>query len=110
MKTEGLTRHALTRMAQRAIGEDDPELILRVGTEVEDGYLVRAKDCQSVERQLKRLAHRVRRLQGKRVVVAGDRIVTVYHTCSGTERRLLRGTEERVLADGKRQWQKRFSG
>ena len=110
MKTEGLTGtgHALTRMAQRAIREDDLALILWVGTEVEGGYLVRAKDCQSVERQLKRLAHRVRRLQGKRVVVAGNRIVTVYHTCSATERRLLRGTEEHMLADGKRQWKKRL--
>jgi hypothetical protein len=99
MKTKSLTRHALTRMAQRAIGGDDLDLILWVGTEVEDGYLVRAKDCQAVERKLKHLMHRVRRLEGKRVVFAGNRIVTAYHASPGTERRLLRGAKQRALAD-----------
>lgn len=99
MKTEGLTQHAMIRMAQRAIGEEDLDLILWVGTQVEDGYLVRAKDCQAVERKLKQLMHRVRRLQGKRLVVAGNCIVTVYHAEAGTERRLLRGVKDRTLAD-----------
>jgi hypothetical protein len=99
MKTEGLTRHAVTRMAQRAIGGDDLELIVWVGTEIKDGYLMREKDCQSAQRLLRQLIHRIRRLQGKRLVVAGNRIVTAYHASAETERRLLRGAEERVLAN-----------
>jgi hypothetical protein len=99
MKTERLTRHALTRMGQRGIGNDDLDLILWVGTEVEGGYFLRAKDCQAFERKLKRLISRARRLQGKRVVVADNRIVTAYHARPKTERRLLRGAEERALSD-----------
>lgn len=66
MTGEGLTQHALIRMAQRAIKEDDLDLIMRIGTKVEDGYLVRAKDCQTFERTLKKLMDRVWRLNCKR--------------------------------------------
>jgi hypothetical protein len=58
---------------------------------------VRAKDCQVVERALKRLMERVRRLNDKRVVVAGDRVVTAYRAHPTKERRLLRHAEQRAM-------------
>lgn len=92
-----VTAHAGTRMVQRAIRDDDLELITWIGTEVEGGYLVRKRDSQAVERQLKLLMDRLRRLQGKRVVIADGRIVTVYHARQTKERRLLRHAEQRSM-------------
>jgi hypothetical protein len=91
-----LTAHARMRMSQRGIANDDLELIKWIGTEVEGGYLVREKDYQALDRQLKRLRDHARRLVGKRLVVEGNRLVTAYHATRTKERRLLRGAEERL--------------
>ena len=100
MMTDRITQHALTRMAQRAIRHDDLDLIARIGTEVEDGYLVRTKDCQTFEHALKQLIKQAWRLNGKRVVVAGDRVVTAYHACPTKKRQLLRHAEQRAVHTG----------
>jgi hypothetical protein len=96
MKINGMTRtrHAQTRMAQRAIGEDDLEFIARWGTPVEGGYLFREKDFQSFERDLKKQRERARRLINKRLVVKDGRFVTVYHARRSNVRRLLRGAHD----------------
>jgi hypothetical protein len=86
-------------MAQRAVRQADLDLILLVGTEVADGYLVRERDCRDFEVKLKELARQVHRLRGKRVVVSGDRVVTVYDATPSTKRRLLRGTEQRSMTE-----------
>jgi hypothetical protein len=86
-----ITGHAAIRMAQRAIRIRDAELIALIGTEVEDGYLVREKDYQQVECTLKELLSRFRLLVGKRLVVADGSIVTAYHVSRRQQRRLLRG-------------------
>jgi hypothetical protein len=85
-----LTRHAASRMSQRAIRPGDLELIERLGTEVEGGHLVRLKDFQAFEREQKRLVDRVRRLVGKRVVRDGNTLVTAYHADRAKARQLLR--------------------
>jgi hypothetical protein len=93
-----LTLHAVARMGQRAIRKDDLDLIMLIGTEVEDGYIVLNRDCQAAEQELKCLLDRVRRLGGKRLVVASGRIVTAYHAGRATGQRLVRSTEDRELA------------
>jgi hypothetical protein len=85
--------------AQRGVSLADAELIILVGTEVSDGYLVRRQDYQRVERELKGFLDRVRRLQGKRLVSANGRIVTVYHASPRRERRLLRNAYECDLTE-----------
>jgi hypothetical protein len=89
-----MTKHAKRRMAQRGIQLKDVELIELIGTPVDDGYLVRTKDCQSAEREIKRLLARIRRLEGKRLVAANGRLVTTFHTSRREERRLLRRSHE----------------
>jgi len=74
-----MTKHAKRRMAQRGIKLRDAELIEIIGTPVDDGYLVRTKDCQSAEREIKQLLHRIRRLEGKRLVTANGTLVTAFH-------------------------------
>src|SRR5487761_1547695 len=93
-----LTRHAMLRMAQRGIRADDIELITTIGIEVEGGFFVRRKDVQSFERQLRRLSEQARRLQGKRIVLANDAVVSAYHARQGKERRLLRRSAHRSAA------------
>jgi hypothetical protein len=88
--TLSLTRHAALRLAQRSIRLKDAELIALVGTEVEDGYLVRAKDYQEIEAEIKGLLQRLRRTIGKRLIVADGQIVTVYHASKRQHRRLVR--------------------
>jgi hypothetical protein len=94
-----LTVHATMRMSQRGIANDDLELIKWIGTEVEGGYLVREKDFQALDRELKQLRDHARRLVGKRLVVEGDRLVTAYHAIHTKECRLLRGAQARSLVE-----------
>ena len=98
MSQTQLTRHAVARMGQRNFQNDDLDLIRLIGTAVEDGYLVLNRDCQAAERELKLLLERVRRLNGKRLVTVAGRVVTAYRAGKATERRLIRGAEDRELA------------
>ena len=92
-----LSDHAVERLAQRGIAISDVDLIMEIGSEVPDGYLVRAVDRRSIEQSVKRLLARVRRLEGKRLVVVDGCIVTGYHASARQERRLLRMAARRDL-------------
>jgi len=95
MNSLDLTPHVVKRMAQRGLADDDVELIRWIGTEVEGGYLVREKDFQALDRELRQLRDQARRLVGKRLVLEGDRLVTAYHAVHSKQRLLLRGAEAR---------------
>jgi len=94
MNTLTLTNHAVVRMAQRGIMTKDSELIVLIGTEVDDGYLVLSRDYQEVERALKTFLQRCRRIVGKRLVVTNGHIVTAYHPSKKCQRKLLRDAQE----------------
>jgi hypothetical protein len=95
-----ITTHAVMRMAQRSIRLHDADLIALVGTQVDDGYLVREKDCQAAEHVFKMVARRIRRLRGKRLVVADGRIVTAFHASRRQQRSLLRNAQDVDLKIG----------
>jgi hypothetical protein len=99
MKALTLTNHAAIRMAQRGMIPKDSELIVLIGTEVDDGYLVRNKDYQDVERFVKGFLKRLKGVVGKRLVVKNNRIVTAYQPRKQYQRRLLRDARERDLCD-----------
>jgi hypothetical protein len=94
-----LTNHAVQRMSQRSFRMTDADLIALIGTAVEDGYLVRAKDYQAIENALKQFLQRCRRLVDKRVVVSDGMIVTVYHAARHRRKQLLRRAQEGDLSD-----------
>jgi hypothetical protein len=98
MKELILTHHAATQMAQRGIALRDANLIARLGTEDDNGYLVRTKDCQAAERAIKKFLDRIRRLRGKRLVVSKGRIVTAFHALRQQTRHLLRDAYEQTPA------------
>jgi hypothetical protein len=99
MSTLILTSHAVVRMAQRGIKLKDADLITLIGTEVEDGYLVRYKDYQQIECALKSLLGRFKRIVGKRLVIADGRVITAYHASSNLQRRLIRRSRISNLHD-----------
>lgn len=90
MTALSISTHAFTRMAQRGIQPDDVDLILALGTEVDDGVLVRRKDVAVIEREMKALLKRLRRIEGKRLVVANGLLVTAFHATEREQSRLLK--------------------
>lgn len=94
-----LTRHAAMRMAQRGIKLKDAELIALIGTEVADGYLVRVKDYQEIERAIKGFLDQFRRVVGKRLVVNNGQIVTAYCPSKNYRKRLIRNVHDRELCE-----------
>jgi len=92
-----ITRHGRMRCAQRGLSADELDLIMLIGSEVDDGYLVRDKDCQEVVRQLKNEIKRVQRVKGKRVVLVNGQIIAAFHATRSEMRRVLRRSEERGL-------------
>jgi hypothetical protein len=85
-----LTTHGMARLSQSGIRPDDRLLILAIATQVEDGLMVTRQDYQAFECRCKKLIDQARRLVGKRLVTAEDRILTAYHASRRTQRRLLR--------------------
>ena len=88
-----LTPHASTRLAQRALGQRDLDLIRQFGTEVEGGFLLRQKDYEAFEHQQKHICDRIKRLVGTRIVADGDLVITAYKANRNKQRRLLRHAE-----------------
>jgi hypothetical protein len=100
VSTLAITEHAVVRMSQRGIMPKDAELIVLIGTEIDDGYLVREKDYKEAEHVLRRLLQSLRRLVGKRLVVKNGHIVTAYHPSKAYERGLLRNARNSNLCEG----------
>ena len=99
MNTFVLTKHAAMRIAQRSMKIEDAELIALIGTQVDDGYLVRMKDFQRIEAEFKKLLLRLRRIVGKRLILNNDKVVTAYHASRRLHRRLVRGAYGSDLYD-----------
>jgi hypothetical protein len=97
MSALAVTKHAATRMSQRGIVPNDAELIVLIGTQIDDGYLVRERDYREAEQSLKQLLQNFRRLVGKRLVVKNGQIVTAYRASKQKERYLLRAGRDRNL-------------
>lgn len=86
-----LSHHADTRMRQRGMREHDIELILDCATQMNDcEYLLTEKDAEREIRQRKREIQALERLRNRKVVVAGDLIVTAYHSRRSDRIRTLR--------------------
>lgn len=91
------TTHAMQRMSQRGVSATDLDLALLLGRQVEGGLLVLQKDADAFAFWLERLAGRVRRLGGMRVVQDGDTLFTAYRSTPRKQRRLIRAAERRNL-------------
>ncbi len=90
MTSLALTNHAGVRMAQRGLLPSDIDLIMAIGSEVEDGVFLRRKDVQVFERAVRCLLGRVKKLEGKRLVVTNGYLVTAFHASPREQHRLMR--------------------
>ena len=106
MSNNMLTNHAAIRMAQRGFTNHDIDIIQQIGIAVDGGYFMREKECREAERNLKKLLYRLRKLEGARLVMANNQVITAYHAAKTKTQRLLRNTEDRefvlALVGGKR--------
>jgi len=100
MKRFDITRHATVRLAQRGLSMADAEMIVKFGTEVEDGFIFLGKNCADLEGELKAALQQVRHLRGKRVVLEDGHLVTAYHATRKTTHKLLNLSEERQRGFG----------
>ncbi|MGQ0664754.1 MAG: hypothetical protein ACT4P2_14480 [Pseudomonadota bacterium] len=83
------TEHGWTRLAQRGLRPSDVDLILRFGTEVADGYLLRRRDVSEAVSGIKRTMQQLERLRGSFVVTGESSVITAYRPTRRKERRLL---------------------
>ena len=113
MRDYKITTHAMTRMSQRAVRDQDVELVLGYGTQIApEVWFMRDFDVkrevenlkrtfrqsglglkggkQRVERDLKRRIQRLERLRGLKVVVVGDTVLTCYRPSLAYQRRTRR--------------------
>ena len=90
MSDLALTSHAIMRMAQRGIDHIDLDLIIAIGSEVDDGLLVKRKDVAESELFLRGLLKRLKKIEGKRIVVADGCLVTAFHATDREQRRLMK--------------------
>ena len=88
-----ITNHAVTRMSQRAVRNEDIELVLSFGTQIApDAYLIRNADANREIADLKRKIQRIERLKNKnlKVVAEGDTVITCYPSSRVDQRRTFR--------------------
>jgi hypothetical protein len=86
-----LTSHAATRSQQRSLRLNDLDAVLAQGTLLRDGSVfLSEKDVDAAIASRTREIRQLERLKNTRVVLAADRIVTVYKATAKTQRRLVR--------------------
>ena len=108
-----ITRHAMTRMSQRGIRNEDAVEVLTFGTQIGPAeWFMMDSDVkrevenlkrtfrqiertvkggkQRLERALKRRVHQLERLRGLKVVVVGDTVITSYWPSEAYQRRARR--------------------
>ena len=89
-----ITEHAKLRAAQRSIPLSHIDLLLLVGTKVDDGYFVRDNECDLLECELRDILKKLRKWRGARLVVQNGAVVTIYKPSRRQERNLLRERNE----------------
>lgn len=95
MNALALSNHAEARMRQRGVRISDLELILGCASEIgEDIYFLSRKDADREIRRRKHEIQALQRLQGQKIVVADDTVVTCYRSRRRDQKRMLRKGRE----------------
>lgn len=89
------TKHFRMRMQQRAVRDSDVELILQIGTQTDQGILVRDKDAQQAIAKREWEIERILRFVGQCVILQGDSLITTYKASPRRQKMLLRGSRGR---------------
>ncbi len=95
MSALALSSHAEARMRQRGLRLSDLELVVHCASEIgEDIYFLSRKDAEREIRRRKREIQALERLQGHKVVVADETVVTCYRSHRRDQKRMLRNGRE----------------
>ena len=99
MTTIAYTGHAITRMRQRGIRNGDIALILECGTQIdEETWLMRERDARREIEARKRDIQALERLVSMKLVMRGERVVTVYPSRPDDQKRALRRARRQGMA------------
>lgn len=92
-----LTSHAAVRAQQRSFSRRDIDLVVELGTHLNDGsVLLRRRDADERIVTLKAEITRLERLRNAKVVTLGSRVLTVYTATRREQKRMkVRGLELR---------------
>ena len=91
MLEQTLTRHAESRMNQRGFRPQDVKLVMETATQVDaNGYLLTKADAQRAIENLKKRIQMIERLKGCKIILGGDKVVTIYHATNKNQKRSLR--------------------
>jgi hypothetical protein len=92
-----LTRHGTERLRQRGYRKADVGLVLALGTPMGNAVVLTDRDVTQRIAECRRLISQLERLRGSAVVLAGDRVLSVYRPRRSKLRRLLRHRQGRGL-------------
>ena len=88
-----ISKHAMARMDQRGVRDEDLELVLSCGTEIApDAWLIRQADADREIAELKRRIQRIERLKNKKlkVVAEGNTVITCYPSGRSDQQKISR--------------------
>jgi len=89
MEGLGLSHHAEVRARRRGFRHRDLDLVVEFGTPVREGFVLTGRDVQAFEAAVKQTLRSLRHLQGTFVVVAEDKVASVYRPDGPKLRRLI---------------------
>lgn len=85
-----LTKHGAIRMQQRGFKNEDINIIAQCGTDIGDHEVfMRSKDVDREILYLKKMIKKIDRLRNRKIVIAGNSLVTCY-SCNSNEVKRLR--------------------
>lgn len=97
VEAHALTRHGTERLSQRGYRKADLGLVLREGTPAGNSVLLTDRDVDERVAEYRRLIDQLERLRGTAVVLAGERVLSVYRPRRRKLKRLLRHRQGRGL-------------
>ena len=92
-----VTRHGTERLRQRGYRRADLGLVLEEGTPAGNAVLLTNRDVDERIAECRRLISQLERLRGTAVVLAGDRVLSVYRPNRRKLKRFLRHRHGRGL-------------
>lgn len=84
-----ISRHAATRMQQRGCRADVVAFVMQHGTQVGDGVLFTAHDCEAIEREARYLLTMVGKVRGIYLPIVDGTVKTVFRASRRQQRRLV---------------------
>jgi hypothetical protein len=97
MSNLAVTNHARIRSAQRNIPLTDLDIVVMIGSEVENGFYIRDADCEALEQVLRATLKKLTKWRGAQLIVKDGAVVTTYRPTREQEKKMLRSAHDHGL-------------